>query len=265
MERKIIVVADDFGLSEAFNYGVIKAYKEGIVSTLNLIVNTKATKHALDLVKKECKDAEIVLHINYVQGQPISRPQDIPTLVNADGEFYRSKYWLDEGHSGGKCVGNINPSIDDLYHECLAQVEYFKELTGHYPISFDAHSVATKNVEAAFIRVAKEKHLRCPYYDNNKPKLHEHPLRDEKGESILMRGTRLEDFINDSSSLLKSTYPINVLHFHPGYVDKFILDNSSLTFPRCYDLDTLCNPKLKTWLKDQKIEVINFNEAFNAN
>ena len=34
MSKKLIVVADDFGFSEAYNYGVIKAYKEGVVCRL---------------------------------------------------------------------------------------------------------------------------------------------------------------------------------------------------------------------------------------
>lgn len=37
MSKKLIVVADDFGFSEAYNYGVIKAYKEGVVCTLSLM------------------------------------------------------------------------------------------------------------------------------------------------------------------------------------------------------------------------------------
>ena len=39
MSKKLIVVADDFGFSEAYNYGVIKAYKEGVVCTLSLMSN----------------------------------------------------------------------------------------------------------------------------------------------------------------------------------------------------------------------------------
>ena len=36
MKKKLIVVADDFGFSEAYNYGALKAYKEGIVTVLSL-------------------------------------------------------------------------------------------------------------------------------------------------------------------------------------------------------------------------------------
>ena len=42
MSKKLIVVADDFGFSEAYNYGVIKAYKEGVVCTLSLMSNMAA-------------------------------------------------------------------------------------------------------------------------------------------------------------------------------------------------------------------------------
>lgn len=43
MSKKLIVVADDFGFSEAYNYGVIKAYKEGVVCTLSLMSNMAAS------------------------------------------------------------------------------------------------------------------------------------------------------------------------------------------------------------------------------
>lgn len=49
MSKKLIVVADDFGFSEAYNYGVIKAYKEGVVCTLSLMSNMAAVPHAVKL------------------------------------------------------------------------------------------------------------------------------------------------------------------------------------------------------------------------
>jgi predicted glycoside hydrolase/deacetylase ChbG (UPF0249 family) len=65
--------------------------------------------------------------------------------------------------------------------------------------------------------------------------------------SAIMRGTRPEDFFEDRLGLLKSPFEINVMHFHPGYLDNYIFENSSLTVPRCIDLETLCNPKVREW------------------
>ena len=55
MSKKLIVVADDFGFSEAYNYGVVKAYKEGVVCTLSLMSNMAAAPHAVKLWQSECR------------------------------------------------------------------------------------------------------------------------------------------------------------------------------------------------------------------
>ena len=96
MKKKLIVVADDFGFSEAYNYGAIKAYKEGIVTVLSLMSNMEAAPHAVRLWKQEAEDACMVQHTNFVQGYPVSRPEDIPSLVNETGRFYRSSSWKPE-------------------------------------------------------------------------------------------------------------------------------------------------------------------------
>lgn len=59
MSKKLIVVADDFGFSEAYNYGVIKAYKEGVVCTLSLMSNMAAVPHAVKLWQSECPEVPL--------------------------------------------------------------------------------------------------------------------------------------------------------------------------------------------------------------
>jgi predicted glycoside hydrolase/deacetylase ChbG (UPF0249 family) len=39
--------------------------------------------------------------------------------------------------------------------------------------------------------------------------------------------------------------------FHPGYLDAFILDNSSLTVNRTRNVDMLCDPAMRAWLEGQ--------------
>ena len=74
MSKKLIVVADDFGFSEAYNYGVIKAYKEGVVCTLSLMSNMAAVPHAVKLWQSECPEVPLVQHTNFVQYRPVSAP-----------------------------------------------------------------------------------------------------------------------------------------------------------------------------------------------
>ena len=49
---KLIVNADDFGLSEAVNYGIISAYKNGIVRSTTIMAGMPAFDHAVELLKK---------------------------------------------------------------------------------------------------------------------------------------------------------------------------------------------------------------------
>jgi predicted glycoside hydrolase/deacetylase ChbG (UPF0249 family) len=42
-----------------------------------------------------------------------------------------------------------------------------------------------------------------------------------------------------------------VLVFHPGYLDAFILENSSLTINRTKEVDALIDPSLRLWLEEQ--------------
>lgn len=49
--KKLIVNADDFGYSEGINDGIIKAFKEGIVTSTSLMVRESAREHAVYLSK----------------------------------------------------------------------------------------------------------------------------------------------------------------------------------------------------------------------
>lgn len=96
MSKKLIVVADDFGFSEAYNYGVIKAYKEGVVCTLSLMSNMAAVPHAVKLWQSECPEVAAGPAHQFCAVPPRQRPEKVPTLVNEEGMFYRSYLWKSE-------------------------------------------------------------------------------------------------------------------------------------------------------------------------
>ncbi len=91
---------------------------------------------------------------------------------------------------------------------------------------------------------------------------HELAFDNPEYMSAIMRGTRPEDFFEDRLGLLKSPFEINVMHFHPGYLDNYIFENSSLTVPRCIDLETLCNPKVREWLMEHEVELVDFKAVY---
>ena len=52
MTKKVIINADDFGMSEAYNYGVIKALRDGVASSTTIMINQPAAEHAVSLLKE---------------------------------------------------------------------------------------------------------------------------------------------------------------------------------------------------------------------
>ena len=48
---KVIVDADDFGMSEAINHGIIKSYVDGLTTSTLLMPNLPTAEHAVALAK----------------------------------------------------------------------------------------------------------------------------------------------------------------------------------------------------------------------
>ncbi len=258
---KVIINADDLGMSEAFNYGVIKSMKEGLVSSTSIMVNLPTAEHARDLIKKELPEAFVGLHTNFVLGKPCEKPENIPNLVDAAGNFLGSKEYK---------TGERHFVYEEVKKETIAQMERFKQLFGAYPEHIEGHSAMDENVGQAFYEIALEYGVHASMFGGAQvPDLAGYLRTTFDGTpdymKILDRGVHVEDFTTDRFGLLSgSAEAVIELHFHPGYVDQFILDHSTLTIPRCRDLDTLCRPELKNWFEEKGIERISFGDLRTA-
>src|SRR5476651_43085 len=87
--RRLIVNADDFGLSHSVNEAVIRAHREGILTTASLMVNGSGFDEAVKLAKENPK-LGVGLHLTLLQGHSALPPGKIPGLVNSRGEFSES-------------------------------------------------------------------------------------------------------------------------------------------------------------------------------
>ena len=87
--RRLIVNADDFGLSPSVNAAVIRAHREGILTTASLMVNEPGFSEAV-ILAKENPTLGVGLHLTLLHGHATLPPDKIPGLVNAHGEFSNS-------------------------------------------------------------------------------------------------------------------------------------------------------------------------------
>ena len=81
--RQLIITADDFGLSEAVNEGVERAYREGVLNTASLMVAGPAAADAVRRARS-MPDLRVGLHVVVVEGRA-ALPGACPSLVDHTG------------------------------------------------------------------------------------------------------------------------------------------------------------------------------------
>ena len=249
--KKIIVRADDLGFSEGINYGIEKSCRDGIIRSVGIMTNMPATKHGYDLVK----DLPLCfgLHTNICAGRPLCDPRQIPSLCDEDGHFKKSKEYRAAYKEGIDFV-----DLDEVILEIEAQYDAFVKLTGQKPHYFEGHAVSSDNFFKG-LQIVAERHG-CDYlgvgffgpvcFRNSKLYVCMESMNPDYDPFISLKNAAAKD------------YPDGYLMFvcHPGYLDQYILDVSSLTLPRPKETAMLCAKQTKDWLQENDIEVITYDD-----
>jgi hopanoid biosynthesis associated protein HpnK len=86
--KRLIVNADDFGLTTKINQAIIDAHHCGLISSTSLLANGEAFSSAVALSRQEPR-LGVGVHLNLTEGQPVAPASSIPSLVNGQGFFAR--------------------------------------------------------------------------------------------------------------------------------------------------------------------------------
>jgi len=156
--RHLIVNADDFGISRGVNRGIVEAHRAGLVTSTSLMANLPAAEDALTRAAI-CPDLGLGLHLTLTAGRPLCRPEQVPTLVDADGRFFVLGTLL-----ARLSLGQVR--ADDLRRELAAQVEWALR-RGLRPDHLDSHHHVHVHPRVAplVIALARERGVawvRCP-------------------------------------------------------------------------------------------------------
>src|SRR3981081_2298214 len=110
---RLIINADDFGISRGVNTGIIEAAEAGVVTAASLIVNLPDFADALDR-SLSCPTLSLGLHLNLTVGRPLTAA---PSLTRGDtGEFFTLPALIARAS-----LGLLDAS--DIARECLAQID----------------------------------------------------------------------------------------------------------------------------------------------
>lgn len=83
---RLIVNADDFGLSSSANRAILRAHREGILTSASLMVGAPAAAEAV-AAARVIPSLGVGLHLTLACGKCSSRPHSIAGLVDTKGHF----------------------------------------------------------------------------------------------------------------------------------------------------------------------------------
>lgn len=130
--RLLIVNADDFGLTEGISQGILRAHREGIVTSTSVLVLGPAYPKVSHLLADHPR-LGVGIHLAAVgEDPPLLSRSEVPTLFDRRGNLAAS--W--PAFLVRAAAGRVDP--DDVRREFTAQIELLRELG--LPITHvDAH------------------------------------------------------------------------------------------------------------------------------
>lgn len=87
MTPRILINADDFGLTDGHNLAVYRAHTEGILNRASLLCNGQAFEEAVEIAN-QLPSLGVGVHLSVNEGKPLTQAEEIPHLTRPDGEFH---------------------------------------------------------------------------------------------------------------------------------------------------------------------------------
>jgi len=148
--KRLILNADDFGLTRGVNEGILRAHREGVLTSTTLMATGAAFDDAVALAKENPR-LGVGCHLVLVGGRALAPREEIPSLADAEGRLPDSLAGFAARVSSGMVRGK------EMEREMRAQIEKIRA-AGIEPSHLDTHkhTHAHPRVMEALGRVAKE-------------------------------------------------------------------------------------------------------------
>ena len=264
--KKIIINADDYGLTPSVSKGIRNAHLNGILTSTTVMATGFSIEDDAKLLINECPRLGVGVHLTLTSVFSVLSKYQISTIVNNDGKFFSPKELI---------ANKENIDETELYNEWKAQIE--KLLLLGLPIDhLDSHHYVcylnnkTLNV---MIKLAKEYNLsvRTPASPDNCETFEKDAERLLNKEGIKFPSTFYVDFTKQEGELNVlfelfrfSNDPDNIeILSHAGIVDNLLKEISSLTYSREIELKSLCDKKTISFVgENTDIQLTTFKKMF---
>jgi predicted glycoside hydrolase/deacetylase ChbG (UPF0249 family) len=285
MEKRLIINADDFGLSRGITDGILLTHEKGILTSASLMVNQPATEYAISRAEN-ATELGVGIHLNLTQGTPVLPKEQIPSLVNQAGEFYSCR-------TLAKKLLGLQVSTQEIEAEFRAQIRLMKSY-GLMPTHADSHHrihmypSAARAFHNAIISegIRRARAPRKQYWPANGrwggP--HSGPLYRRLAaksyleflQSVIFRDLQLPDAgvtfhpsYSGNLSALPTAWENTLEHLpagsyemwcHPGFLENGFSGTDSIAEQREVEIGILTNKNLRELARRREIQLISFRQ-----
>jgi predicted glycoside hydrolase/deacetylase ChbG (UPF0249 family) len=156
MPPRLILNADDFGLTRGVNSTIQHLHQAGVLTSATLMANGEAFADAVRIAHAN-PGLGVGCHIVLTDGLPVSPPESIPTLLHSDGKQLRPKL---ANFVRDLVLGRI--SAADIEREALAQIRKLQQ-AGLRVTHLDTHKHTHlfPQITRSLLRVAEANSIRA--------------------------------------------------------------------------------------------------------
>jgi chitin disaccharide deacetylase len=132
MSRTLLITADDFGIGPETSRGILDLAARGIVTSTVLLVNSPYAEWAVRTWHALGRPIELGWHPCLTLDRPLLPPEQVPSLVTADGRFQSLGSLLKKVVRGQLVAAEVDA-------ELRAQLMQFVRWVGHPPTNVNGH------------------------------------------------------------------------------------------------------------------------------
>jgi chitin disaccharide deacetylase len=283
--KRLIVNADDFGYTHGVNSGLVRGFRDGIITSTTIMANGRAFEDAVECAKKN-PTLGVGCHLVLVDGACVERASEIPSLADSEGRLPRNVAALTSKLLAGAV------QADDIARELRAQVNKVIQ-AGITPTHLDSHKHTHLHpqVMEQVVRIADEfgiRRMRKPFEDRGvllKSAFGDGWNSLKRSMTALVAGTAAPQFeklarahgistparfwgmaatgrLNRQRILcIMDSMPdeVNELMCHPGEYDEELGNSSTrLKTERERELEALIDPAVRVAIQQKGIQLIDY-------
>ncbi|MBI2774089.1 MAG: ChbG/HpnK family deacetylase [Chloroflexi bacterium] len=249
--RRLIVNADDLGRAPGVDRGVLRAHRDGIVTSATFMANVPGAERTA-MLARESPTLDLGIHLSITFGRPLSDALQVPSLLRPDGTFHPRP---------SDIVGRGIVTRDDVLRECRAQLSRARALLGRDPSHADTHHFVHDDpaVFEALVELAREHGLAVRHHTvAQRERLRAEGIRtpDHFRREFQFAGhIDVPALVGLISSLDDG---VTELMCHPGEPDDELERTSTYGRERPVELATLTHPDVRAALDDGGVTLASF-------